>query len=441
MRDDDWKQQLYSDKFLQIIAEEPHKLGWFIGRDKLTTLHSEWIRYCWDSDEPRALQAFRGSYKSTSVVLVGAIRWMLFHPNDRIGIIRKNFGAAAEYTNTIAAAMSLPEVKELFRYAHGVTPKITRQRDGRFQWNFKETITPEGNITPLGIDGSLTGYHFDKVLTDDIITIKDKLSRAERDRTKEMVHEIATNIIDPGKGSAWLGTPWHREDAWGEINKFCDIAKYPISKFNFLGKSESERKKQTTTPFLYAINYELEIGKDESLLFSDPLLSKGWDFTVKEAVAQLDAAYDGDHFCALTIMAPLRGSGDDTVYQAVGFTFSGHVKDWYDKICELCTKYRVKWLYEETNADKGMSARDLTARKLRVKSYSESQNKHLKISTNLYKFWKRILWAPESDDEYMLQVTDYKEGSEPDDAPDSASSLLREAFTRGGASARSKYEW
>jgi len=440
MKDEAWKQRLCSDDFLRIVADEPHKLGWLIGRDKLNPLHSEWIKYCWDSDEPRALQAFRGSYKSTSVLLIGCIRWMLFHPDDRIGIIRKNVGAAREYTNTVAAAMALPELKELFRYAHGVYPRIT-QRDGRYQWNFKKTLTPEGNVTPLGIDGSLTGAHFDKVLTDDIITVKDKLSRAERERTKEMVHEIATNIIDPGKGSTWIGTPWHREDAWGEINAFCDIAKFPISKYNFLSKDEVERKKITTTPFLYAINYELEIGKDESLLFSDPIYSKGWDFTKRDAIAHLDTAFDGDHYNALTIIVPLRGSGESTVYQAIGFTYAGHVRDWYSKIKSLCNQYRVKTLYVETNADKGMSAKDLTGMGLRIKPYDESQNKHYKISTNLYKFWNNIEWAPESDDEYMLQVTDYKEGSSPDDAPDSAASLLREAFTKGGSVSRAKYEW
>ena len=432
MGNESWEQQFYSDKFLRIIAEEPHKLGWFIGRDKLSPLHSEWIRYCWDSDEPRALQAFRGSYKSTSVLVVGAIRWMLFHPDDRIGIFRKSFNAAADVTNTIAAAMALPEMKELFRYAHGTEPKITRQRDGRYQWSFKKTLTPEGNITPKGIDGSVTGDHFDKVIVDDIITVKDKISRAERERTKEMVHEIAANIIDPGQGSTWIGTPWHREDAWKEINDFCDIAKYPLSKyidrFTFISKGEEERRRKLTTPFLYAINNELEIGKDESLLFADPRYSKGWDFTIRDVVGQLDAAYDGDHYNALSFIAPLRGKGEDTIFQAVGFVFSGHVKDWYSTIKSLCEKYRVKFLFIESNADKGMSARDLTSMGLRIKSYNERQNKHLKISTNLYKFWDNIEWAPESDDEYMAQVTDYREGAEPDDAPDSAASLIREAF-------------
>jgi hypothetical protein len=429
MDDDAWKQQLYSDEFLGIIANEPHKLGWFIGRDKLLPLHSEWIKYCWDSNEPRALQAFRGSYKTTSVVVVGAIRWMLFHPDDRIGIIRKNFNGAADFTHTIAAAMALPEVQELFRYAHGIAPKIVKQRDGRYQWNFKKTTTPEGNLSPLGIDGSITGCHFDKVITDDIITIKDKISRAERERTKEMVHEIAANIIDPSKGCTWIGTPWHREDAWGVINEFCDIAKYPISQFNFLGKGEGEKKRLLTTPFLYAINYELELQKDESLLFSDPIYSNGWDFDRRGAVAQLDTAFDGDHYCAMTIATPTKKEGDDQYYQAIGFTYAGNVEDWEPEIERLCRKYKVTYIYVEDNADKGACAKRLMACGLPVKRYSEGMNKHVKISTYLYQFWHYIEWAPDTDDEYMSQVADYREKSEPDDAPDSAASLFMRAFS------------
>ena len=443
MKNDAWKQQLFSDDFLRLIAEKPHYLGQFIGRDKLGPLHSEWIRYCWDSDEPRALQAFRGGYKTTSVLVVGAIRWMLFNPNDRIGIFRKNFSAARDITGTIAAIMKLPEVRELFRYAHGMAPRVTRQRDGEYEWSFKKSKTPEGNLKPMGMDGSITGSHFDKVLCDDIITIKDKLSRAERERTKEIVHEIAANIIDPGKGSTWIGTPWHREDAWGNIERFCgEIKKYPISKYNFLDKGEAEKKKQLTTPFLYAINYELEIGKDESLLFSEPTFSKGWDFSITGAMAQLDAAYDGTHYCALTIVAPKKSAGSDSqAYQAIGFCYAGNVKNWIPDVVRLCKKYRVKTIYTETNPDKGYTADKLAEYGMRVKTYGEGMNKHLKISTYLFDVWPFIEWDPGTDDEYMAQVMDYKEGSQPDDAPDSAASLFREAFPRKNVNIRAMYEW
>jgi hypothetical protein len=66
-------------------------------------------------------------------------------------------------------------------------------------------------------------------------------------------------------------------------------------------------------------------------------------------------------------------------------------------------------------------------------------NKHLKISTSLYNTWPFLEWDPETDEEYMLQITDYREGATPDDAPDSAASLFREGFPKRNA--RAMYEW
>jgi hypothetical protein len=430
---------MIDNKALRIIAREPHKLGRIIGKDKLIPLHSEWIKYCWDSDGPRALQAFRGGYKTTAITLVGSLTWMLFHPNDRIAIIRKTFRAAADVLRAVASAMEREEVKEIFKLAHGKAPYSEISREGSLTYNFKGTDTPEGNLTALGLDSGITGLHFDKIICDDIITLKDRISRAERERTKEIVLEIQTNIIEPGKGSAWIGTPWHREDAWNVIKSFCPIAKYPLSQFNFIGEKEAERKRLTTTPFLYQANYELRIGSDEAALFSEPIYSSGWDYSRSGALAHIDSAYDGDHYCALTIAAPLRKEGDNQYYQIIGFTYPGNVKDWIDEIVRLCRKYHAGAIYTETNPDKGYTADKLRDKGLRVKDYTERMNKHVKISTHLYNLWLYFEWDPETDSEYMNQILDYREGVTPDDAPDSAASLFREGFPKRNA--RAMYEW
>ncbi|MDR2631004.1 MAG: hypothetical protein LBC60_08795 [Spirochaetaceae bacterium] len=174
---------MIDENALKVIAREPHRLGLVIGKDKLTLLHSEWIKYCWDSNGPRALQAFRGGYKTTAITLVGSIAWLLFHPNDRIAIIRKTFRAAADVIRAISSAMEREELKAVFKLAHGVYPKAEISREGSLRYNFKNTNTPEGNITALGMDSGITGLYFDKVVCDDIITLKDRISRAERERT------------------------------------------------------------------------------------------------------------------------------------------------------------------------------------------------------------------------------------------------------------------
>jgi hypothetical protein len=423
----DWA--LKSEENLRIAVLQPHKIGWLLGYDKLLPLHSRWIHYIWESNENKALMAFRGSYKTTSIMTVGAIRWMLFHPDDRILLTRKSFTATSEVVRSIAQAMEMTEIAELFKQAHGRYPRAKVNREGNLTYNFKSTISPEGNISGKGINQDLTGHHYDKIINDDIITIHDRVSKAERERTNIVIREIATNIINPGKGAGWIGTPWHRKDGWRIIRSFTRIAQYSVDKYNFLGADVIEKKKRTTTPSQFAANYRLKLEKDESLLFYDPVYSKGWDFTIRSNVmAHVDAAYDGDCYCALTVAAQISGYGNDRYYQAVGFCFEGHISDWYDEIVRICKKYNVMCLYEEINADKGMSVRDLSTKGLKVQGYSEGQNKHLKISTCLYKVWRNVIWAPETDDEYMAQILDYKEGSKPDDAPDSGASLFREAF-------------
>lgn len=424
----------YTEEHLLIVRDRPHVLGWIAGKDRLTELHSDWIKYTWDAMEDRALQAHRGSYKTTAMA-VGCIRWMLFNPNDRIAIIRKTFTDAAEVVAMVASMMEMPEIIALFRFAHnGVIPKAITRREGKLVYNFKTSRTPEGNINAHGLDASLTGKHYDKIWMDDFVTLKDRTSKAERDRTKEVLREIVTNIIDPGKPVMFTGTPWHRDDAWGSVP--CDPKKFSIETCNILTPEQIEEKRRKTTPFLFAANYLLKLQTDENNLFADPVYGK-WDFTTVGAVAHLDAAFDGNHTCALTIMVPSRTKGK---IHGVGFVYGGNVRDWLITIRDYCKQYRVRSLYIETNADKGYTADAL--RKLGIlhtKEYAESQNKHIKISTYLYEYWDDIIWSEDTDPEYMNQILDYVEGDEPDDAPDSAASLLRQHW--GGKVKEGMYSW
>ena len=378
--------------------------------------------------EERGLQAHRGSFKSTSVLVVGSVWWLLLHPNDRIAIVRKTFSDSAKVVNAIAKLFELPEIVALFTAVHGFAPKMTTRRNGELTFNFKRTITAEGSITSHGLDGSLTGTHYDKILCDDVITLKDRVSRAEREFTKEMMREISTNIIDAGQGVSWLGTPWAVDDGWSILQ--CPVVKFPLADCNLLSEEEIEKKRRTTTPFLFDANYNLVLKSDNNMLFNDPTYGK-WIQPPYGAYAHLDAAFDGNHTCALTIMSDRPG--DKGVKQALGFSYSGNVKDWVHQIAAYCKRYRVKALYNETNPDKGYTADKLRALGVNVRTYAERQNKHIKISTYLYNEWRSILWDDSTEPEYMVQVTDYRDGQEPDDAPDSAASLIREVYSGAAA--------
>jgi len=411
-------------KWLRSIKHNPHLLGKLIGYNKLIDLHSDWIKECWDTKGSHGLMAFRGSYKTSSVVVTGSIRFFLFFPSTRILLVRKTHEEACKVVKAVSRAFDKPELQALFASAHGgIFPEKIIDKTDELLFNFKQTATIEPSLTAKGIKDAITGAHFDVIIADDIIGLQDKISRAERESVKENIRELAGNIADPESLSIWLGTKWAKGDGWDVIESFTFVKKYPESKYNtFIPKKLMEEKWKRLTPFLKAINYELELTDDESLLFHEPKYGtfdkETW--RTKKVVVHIDAAYGGGDTCALTIMADGYG---------IGWVFAGNVLDWYSFITQKYKEYHCSEILMESNADKGFLAKDLQEKGLKCVTYSEHTNKQVKIQTYLYQLWNDIIWDEQTDPEYMNQILDWKpDGNGYDDAPDSAASLLRERF-------------
>lgn len=408
------------------IRDNPHKLGWLLGKDKLTEMHSEWIKHVFLSTEHVSLQAHRGGFKTTAITEVGSIWWLLFNPNDRIALVRKPYTEAAKTLATIRKYFMMEPLQALFAFAHGFPPVMLQKKEQSLVFNFKKSVTKEGSLDAYGIDGQLTGNHYDLIITDDIVVLKDRLSQTERERTKEGVRELLTNVIDPGKHVINVGTPWHPKDAWEVLPP---PKKYSVYDTGILSEEQIEDRRKLTTPSLFSANYELVHVTDKDRIFADLGAEGPWQNGIGPVYAHVDAAFHGTHTSALTLMAKLP----DGRIQAKGWVF-GNVKDKLSWIQEQCAKHRVRKLFMETNADKGYTADLLgshtgySRKPVNVESYAESMNKHVKIVTYLRQYWDKIVWDTSTDDEYISQMVDYMERQEPDDAPDSAASLLREAF-------------
>lgn len=418
-----------TEEDLRNIAKFPHLIGHIVGKTKLTKMHSKWIRDAWTANDHYSMQAHRGAYKTTALTEVGCIWWLLFHPNDRIGLVRKPYTEAQKTLFTVRRYLEHDGIKALFAAAHGIVPKAVVQKENSLTYNFKKSITKEGSIDAHGIDGNLTGNHYDKIICDDIVTLKDRLSAAEREKTKEQFREILTNIIDPGKQVINVGTPWHKEDAHALLPP---QAIYDCYTTGVLTAEDLEKKRVTTTPVLFAANYELRHTSTADLIFGEVSAQEPWDFShgIANIYAHIDAKFSGSHYGALTIMARRL----DRKIQAKGWTFENHVEDELDKLIERCKQYRVKKIYIENNPDKGYTAKLLRSRiadkryMIAVHEYAESMNKTMKIVTHLKGQWPNIVWDLDCEDTYLSMITDYREDQEPDDAPDSAASLIRAEF-------------
>ena len=430
----------WTPELLGRIRDYPHLIGHLVGKTKLSDLHSDWIKMIWDSPsgENASLMSHRGAYKTTAITECGIIYYLLFHPSDRIALIRETYTEAAKTLDTIKKYMQSPAIQSLFAYAHqSSAPVAVRSPEGSVTYSFKKTITKENSIDAYGINQVPTGSHYDRILCDDIVTINSRLSRSQRERVKQGVLEIVTNIIDPGKSCFFVGTPWHYDDAWAMRNDDGELIipepwKFRPADTGILSPDELDKKRKTTTASLFAINYMLDTSvKDEGQIFDEPVIGD-WDFSIRSTRvhAHLDAAWDGKCTNALTIMA----SRPDGKIQAYGKVYPGTFTECMNDVADKCQQFMAMNFHMEKNPDKGMASGEL--RKIpgfpTVHSYYEHMNKDIKIVSYLKRYWEDIIWDKRTDPNYLNQCTDYRPGQDPRDAPDSAASLLREAIHKGG---------
>jgi len=410
-----------ANKALKCLYNYPHLLGLYLKYDKLIQIHSTWIFDIWTANKTVLLEAHRGSYKTTAVLIVGCIWYLLFNPDNRILIVREEGKNARKILRAIRDKYKTPEMAYLYKKLFDIDIKLIRDTENSMTLSTMERNTPEGNIECIGIDGSLTGGHYEKIHCDDIVTLKDRISRAKRDNAKLFIQEL-TNIIDPGLSVTYTGTPWHRDDAYSYIAEHGAIVKkYSINdiKIKSFTKDHVLSLRRTMSPALFAANYELKHIADADSLFPDPNYGD-WHAKVQPR-AHIDAKYRGRDTMALTMMGEYNGN-----LYAVGRVFHDNIEKMYQDLISIMKSYNCGTLYLETNADKGLAATAFRQRGIPVIDYHESDNKHIKIITYLYREFKKIIWAPETDADYMAQIVDYQEGQEPDDCPDSAASLIRE---------------
>ena len=304
-------------------------------------------------------------------------------------------------------------VKEIY----GVDLEIT-SNSYQIDTNLNTGTKGTPQLICLGIYTSLTGKHSDYIFTDDIVNVQDRISQAERDRTKLQYMELQ-NIKNRGGRIFNTCTPWHKHDAISELmpnKKFYDC--YSTS---LISESKLRALRESMDPSLFAANYELKHIASDKALFSKPNYITD-ETMLYEGVSHIDASYGGADWTAYTIM---KKEPNGTIY-ALGKTWQKHVDDCLNEIQVLQERFRVGTVYNEKNADKGYLAKELQQRGMLPKLYQEKQNKYVKISTYLRREWKNIYWLEETDRDYMNQVLDYTENAEHDDCPDSAASLIRQ---------------
>ncbi|MDT2841873.1 hypothetical protein [Vagococcus lutrae] len=406
-------------RYLDLIKTEPYKFGHWVGFNDLTELHNDWLKTFLFAKDDQTLLAHRGSFKTTDLAIAIALMIVLY-PHLNIIFFRKTDTDVIEIVKQVSKILQSDHFRKLVFVLYGIELILTKDTNGEIDTNLHTNTKGTSQLVGMGINTSITGKHADIVITDDIVNVRDRVSRAEREQTKLQYQELQ-NVKNRGGRFINTGTPWHKEDA---ISLMPNVKRFDCYSTGLISKEQLQALRDSMTPSLFAANYELKHIANEDAMFTAATYIDNVP-AIYDGLCHIDAAYGGKDGTAFTIIKET-----DKGFVAYGKRWNKHVDDCIDEIIELHKYYRAGTIYAETNADKGYLAKALRDRGLFVEDYHENQNKMIKIATYLRKYWSQIEWIDDTDPDYMSEVLDYTENAEHDDAPDSAASLIRQIKSR-----------
>lgn len=285
------KRKIDCASLLDEWLSEPHKFGHLLGYKKLTPIHGLWIKIFLKFKRFDLLQAHRNSYKTTCGI-IAMVLLFLCNPNMRLLIVRKNMSLSSAVLLSIQKHISTNKVVLLYlRERWDIKdPKTKVWSSEKTTFEFKKSITPEPSITAAGIGTAITGSHFDYIWMDDIETIEDRYSPAERIKTFAYFNETE-NLIEPLGCIRLSGTPWHEDGVFSKIpaEAFID-RQFPIGTVEMPEDELAEiyARKERLPYAEWCCNYELRHVMDNDTVGAFEVVDE-WD--CQYSVAFIDLSF------------------------------------------------------------------------------------------------------------------------------------------------------
>lgn len=399
---------------IRFIMNKPAVIGHRLGFDLLTDLHNEHIKELVFGTEDRTDLWHRGSYKTTDVSIAFAL-YMLLFPKKNIIFMRKTDTDVYEVIRQVQKILQSDYVQGLSQMLYGRGFTLTTANTTSISTDLFDSNRGVQQLIGLGIGASLTGKHADWVHTDDIVNLKDRISKAEREHTK-LVYQELQNIRNRGGRITNTGTKWHKEDAIEMMPNHHVVDCYTSG---LISEEQLALIRKSMTPTLFSANYELKHIADENALFKDP--PKFFDdiSLLYNGIGHIDASYGGEDGSAFTLGR--KANGNIYIY---GKRRGKHIDSCLNEFIGLTKLCKCGTIHTEDNGDKGYLARDIM-KQHPARTYHENMNKYIKISTYLKQNWDNIYFYKDTDPEYLQEIMDYTEDAQHDDSPDSCASMVR----------------
>lgn len=246
------------------VFNHPVDIAVRAGYDKLTDMHNDWIKKMVFGTADETIQAHRGSFKTTCLVVAFAYIIVLF-PAKRSIFFRKTDADVAEVMIAVSKLLKSGYFVDLADRLYGARLSVVRSTQAEVSTNLAIGVSGSSQLLGMGCGGSVTGKHADYVFTDDIVTLRDRVSGAERERIKLFYQELQ-NVKNRGGKVFNTGTPWHKDDAFSMMP---NIQRWDCHQTGLMTRKEIEEQRKKMCPSLFAANYELRHIADSDAMFKN----------------------------------------------------------------------------------------------------------------------------------------------------------------------------
>ena len=165
-------------QWLDLVKFKPYAFGLESGFEDLKDIHNEWIK-SFLFEEDQTLQAHRGSYITTCLSIAMALIVVLLPKLNTI-FLRKTVDDVKEVITQTAKLLKAPIYQELSKTVYGAPIILTKETAFEIDTNLKSTSRGTSQLLGIGSRASITGKHGDTIITDDVINLTDRISKASK---------------------------------------------------------------------------------------------------------------------------------------------------------------------------------------------------------------------------------------------------------------------
>lgn len=157
----------------------------------------------------------RGHLKSSVITVGWTIQQLLNDPNIRILITNAVWDKARAFLNQISGYLTdRSALPQIFGPFQGASTRWTRDEIEIAQKT--KATQKEPTLSTAGLEKSLTGFHFDLIICDDLVDATNVTTREQIEKVKAYYRNLLP-LLDPGGRILTIGTRWVIGDLYDDL--------------------------------------------------------------------------------------------------------------------------------------------------------------------------------------------------------------------------------